>query len=204
MSKEQSLHKPYCSACDKNRGPILSVIEPLLCSCSSVLEIGSGTGQHAVYFADKLPHLIWCTSDLAEKHDDIKTWLDEAGLSNTRSPVVLDVTQSVWPNIEVDVAFSANTAHIMSWDAVEACFVGVGRLLHKNGLFLLYGPFNYKQRYSSESNERFDIWLREHDPQSGIRNFEDVNELAEKAGMLLERDYEMPANNRILCWKKLA
>jgi len=204
LSQEQSLHKPYCSACDKNRGPILSVIKPLLCCCSTVLEIGSGTGQHAVYFAEKLPHLIWYTSDLAENHDAIRIWLDEAGLPNTRSPAVLNVTQSVWPDIEVDAAFSANTVHIMSWHAVKACFAGVGRRLQKNGLFLLYGPFNYKQRYTSESNERFDVWLKERDPQSGIRNFEDVNELAEKAGMLLERDYEMPANNRILCWKKLA
>ena len=196
------MQKPYSESCDQNRDPILQVIGPLLVENRAVLEIGSGTGQHAVYFAEKLPHLLWYTSDCIEYHSGINSWLQEAGLDNTRAPVELNVSTSSWPNIEVDAVFSANTAHIMHWNDVEAMFEGVGRLLHSDAKFLLYGPFNYGQRYSSESNARFDDWLKDRDPESGIRNFEDLNRLAELAGMQLIRDYEMPVNNRILYWKK--
>jgi len=196
------LSKPYSDACDRNREPILAVIKSLLASSKSVLEVGSGTGQHAVYFAAKLPHLIWQTSDRQENIGDITLWLDEAALANTPPPLVLDVRRDSWPDMEVDAVFSANTAHIMSWEEVECFFTGVGRHLSASGRFMLYGPFNYNHRFSSDSNRQFDAWLRIRDCKSGIRNFEDLDELARKAAMQLEGDYPMPANNRFLCWQK--
>lgn len=194
--------KPYAQSCDENREPILGVLRNLFRDRRAVLEIGSGTGQHAVYFAAQLPHLIWHTSDVAENHVGIKAWLDEAHLPNVEPPLALDVTQPRWPTPGVDAVFSANTVHIMSWPAVEACFAGVGRLLPSGGLFALYGPFNYDGRYTSESNARFDAWLKSRDPRSGIRDVRDLDALAGAARLEPLHDVEMPVNNRILCWRK--
>jgi SAM-dependent methyltransferase len=194
--------KPYAEACDRNQGPILSVIMPLLSHASRVLEIGSGTGQHAVYFASSMPNLSWYSSDRRENLDGIRLWLDEAALPNTPEPVQLDVTDPGWPFDNLDAVFSANTTHIMSWPEVEALVTGAGIHLGLDGLFILYGPFNYAGRYTSNSNEHFDHMLRQRDPQSGIRNFEDINVLAQSSGMEFLDDVEMPANNRILYWIK--
>lgn len=203
-SKGSDLTKPYSEACERNRVPILSVIRPILAGCHAVLEIGSGTGQHAVYFAEKMPQLLWHTSDLVANHAGIELWLAEAGLDNLRSPLSLDVKLSPWPEVTVDAVFSANTAHIMHWQEVEALFSGVGKILPERGVFLLYGPFNYKQAYTSESNEHFDGWLKSQDPLSGIREFEELDRLALRAGMAFRKDFAMPANNRILFWQKQA
>jgi len=197
------LNKPYSESCAQNREPILSVIQSLLVQSKAVLEIGSGTGQHAVYFAEVMPHLIWQTSDRAEYHPGIQSWLQEAELENTRPPVELDVAQAVWPDVVIDTVFTANTLHIMSWPHVEKLFAGVGEILPDQGQLLIYGPFNYNNNYTSESNRQFDVWLKSRDSLSAIRNFEDVNVLAEKAGLKLIDDFEMPANNRILYWKKI-
>ena len=194
--------KLFSQACINNRKPILEVMQPLFGKCRRVLEIGSGTGQHAVYFADNMPWLIWHTSDLCENHAGIQEWQAEAGLPNIRGPLALDVMQSQWPKLEIDAIFSANTVHIMHWPAVKQLFAGVGELLATDGLFLLYGPFNYNSQFTSESNARFNNVLKERDNLSGIRDFEALNELAENAAMKLQQDYEMPANNRILCWSK--
>jgi len=167
-----------------------------------VLEIGSGTGQHAVYFAARLPRLVWYTSDCVEYHAGIKMWLQDTCLENTRGPIELNVSKSSWPQQGFDAVFSANTAHIMHWSDVEAMFAGVGSVLSNGGRFLLYGPFNYDKQYTSTSNARFDDWLKSRDPDSGIRNFEDLEQLAKQAGMVLKNDYEMPVNNRILYWEK--
>lgn len=196
------MDKPYSTACDKNREPILSVIRGLFEKCHHVLEVGSGSGQHAVYFAELLPHLQWHTSDRVEHHKGISLWLDEAGLSNAHHPLELDVASSIWPNLTVDAVFSANTAHIMHWFEVEKFFEGVGCLLQAGGLFVLYGPFNYRGKYTSDSNARFDDWLKARDKESGIRDFEALDKLADMNGMELKDDYQMPANNRILCWQK--
>ncbi len=195
--------KPYAESCDQNADPIFAVIAPLLQKHHSLLEIGSGTGQHAVNFAARLPHLTWQTSDLPENHAGIRLWLEEANLPNILPPIALDTRSESWPGIAADSVFSANTAHIMHWQDVQGMFRGIGRLLPPGGLFLLYGPFNYQGQYTSASNERFDQWLQQRDPLSGIRNFEDLDKLATKAGMQLQNDYAMPANNRILCWKRL-
>ena len=194
--------KPYSAACDNNRQPILEIIEVLFADCEEVLEIGSGTGQHAVYFAQKLPHLIWHSSDLQENHAGIELWLNEAKLPNTPPPLKLDVTQAHWPELNADAVFCANTIHIIGWDSVKAMIAEVGKLLPNNGLLVLYGPFNYNNAYTSASNARFDIWLKQRDPESGIRNFEDVEQLANAAGLYRQHDYAMPANNRLTCWVK--
>jgi len=180
----------------------LTVIEPLLSGRRRVLEIGSGSGQHAVYFAEKMPHLIWQSSDVTENLAGIKHWLDEAELSNTPPPLTLDVSQNIWPDLDVDAVFSANTVHIMNWEAVRIFFCGVGKLLAEGGVFILYGPFNYNNQFTSDSNRQFNAWLLARDPRSGIRNYEDLNELAFNADLRLTGDFIMPANNRILCWQK--
>ena len=182
--------------------PILAVLQPVLANCQTVLELGSGTGQHAAYFARHLPHLVWYTSDREENHAGIRQWLNDAGLDNTREPVVLDVLRSDWPDQPLDALFTANTAHIMHDDEVAAMLKGVGNMLANNGLFILYGPANYNQQYTSESNKRFDYWLKDRDPLSGIPHFEDLVQMAGEAGLILQNDYEMPANNRILVWQK--
>lgn len=198
----QNTSKPYAESCDQNREPILAVIREVLANSRAVLEIGSGTGQHAIAFANAMPHLIWHTSDRTENHAGIVMWLAEAGLANVSLPLALDVMLDDWPMLAVDAVFTANTAHIMHWPAVEAMFAGVGRLLTAGGDFLIYGPFNYDNRYTSDSNAAFDEWLKARDPLSGIRNFEDLETLAAQAGMVLKKDYAMPANNRILHWQR--
>jgi len=198
--------KQYSEACDQNREPILTVLRETFATARHVLEIGSGTGQHAVYFARQLPHLYWQASDLEENHASINAWLHEAALDNTSPPFTLDVTATAWhestPESSYDGLFSANTTHIMSWPAVQGMFSGIGKLLGADARFCLYGPFNYNGNYTSDSNRRFDMWLKDRDPASGIRQFEALGELALSNNMMLETDYEMPVNNRLLVWKK--
>ncbi len=195
--------KPYAESCDQNKDPIFNVIEPYLIDQRSVLEIGSGTGQHAVYFAQKLQHLVWHTSDRPQYHDGIARWLNAAGLGNIKKPILLDMSHSTWPQISIDVVYSANTTHIMSWQDVEALFEGVGHLLNEAGLFLLYGPFNFSGEFSSESNKLFDQYLKTRDPLSGIRNFEDLNTLAKLTKLKFIKNHKMPCNNHILAWEKI-
>ncbi len=194
--------RPYAESCDQNRDPILEVIRPQLMQSSTVLEIGSGTGQHAVYFASKLPHLLWHTSDRSEYHNGIRQWLKEADLPNIRGPITLDVIKSEWPVLGIDAVFTANTAHIMHDHEVTAMIDGTGKLLSAGGLFILYGPVNYNGQYTSESNRQFNGWLKERDPLSGIPDFEVLQQLAAHSGLELLHDYAMPANNRTLIWQK--
>lgn len=194
--------KPLAESCLQNRAPILAVLREVLADRRRLLEIGSGTGQHAVYFAPEFPQLVWQTSDLAENHPAIHAWLEDAGAANILPPLALDVRTVPWPVAAVDAVFSANTAHIMDWPAVGAMFAGVGRVLAPDGVFVLYGPFNYGGRYTAASNERFDAWLRQRDPASGVRDFEALDALAQRAGIALWRDYPMPADNHTLVWRK--
>jgi SAM-dependent methyltransferase len=196
--------KPYAESCEQNRGPILEVLRVELAGKTRLLEIGSGTGQHAVYFAPEFPRLLWQTSDVEDAHNGIRAWLNEAAVPNVLPPLALEVGSGPWPEQRFDAVFSANTAHIMSWDQVECLFRGVGEILEPGGVFCLYGPFNYGGCYTSESNARFDEWLKTRDPLSGVRDFEAVNELAGKAGMVLKQDYAMPANNRTLIWARFS
>lgn len=194
--------KPFADACERNRGPILAVLRLALARARHVLEIGSGTGQHAVYFAEHLPHLTWQTSDLDENHDGINAWIEEAGLANVRPPLMLDVRQPRWPIARTDAIFTANTLHIMDEASVDAFFAGVARVLDDGGVLAVYGPFNYGGRFTSASNAAFDAMLRARGVGSAIRDFEAVDALAGAAGLALERDVAMPANNRMLVWRR--
>ena len=194
--------KQYSEAYEQNKTPILGVIRDEFSRSQKVLEIGSGTGQHAVYFCRQLPHLKWQPSDMTCNHASICAWRDESALDNVLPPLALDVTQGPWPETVYDGVFSANTAHIMAWPAVEEMFRGIGKLLADGGRFCLYGPFNYHGQFTSASNERFEQWLKERDARSGLRNFEDLDALAAMYGLRLHADHEMPVNNRLLVWMK--
>jgi hypothetical protein len=161
-----------------------------------VLEIGAGTGQHAAYFAPELPHLAWQASDVADYLEGIRAWV-----GTDVPPIELDVDKP-WPPVDADAVFSANTAHIMSWPQVERMFEGVGRVLAPGGLFALYGPFHYGGRPTSESNARFDAMLRARDPASGVRDFQHIQALARRCSLAFLEDNAMPANNRLLVFKK--
>ena len=194
--------KPFSQSCEQNKNVILECIKPLLQPAQSVLEIGSGTGQHAVHFAQALNHLNWQCSDRFENILGIQLWLDEANLSNTPKPITLDVSMDTWPETAYDAIYSANAVHIMPWDSVVDLFNNIPKVLASEGTLLLYGPFNYQGKYTSQSNANFDIWLKNQHPQSAIRDFEALDELANKGGLKRVNDYEMPANNRILQWVK--
>lgn len=194
--------KPHSDACDRNRDPILQVIKEWFIEPGEVLEIGSGTGQHAVYFAAHMPHLQWIATDRAENHAGIKAWLDEAQAPNVRGPVELDVSEERWPVEHVDYVFSANTSHIMSWPEVEKMFAGVGRVLRPEGVFCLYGPFNRDGQFTSDSNRAFDASLKARDPNMGIRDDRALVALAKAHSLTFVADYSLPAKNRVLVWKR--
>lgn len=194
--------KPWSEACERNRGPILEVLRVCFSGATQVLEIASGTGQHAVFFAAALPHLLWQPSDLAENLPGIAAWRDDAGLPNLRPPLELDVDAETWPVAEVDGLFSANALHIMSWASVENFFRGMGRVLLPGGVLAVYGPFSYDGRHTAESNAGFDAFLRARDPLSGIRDFGSIDALAQQQGLALVADHAMPANNRTLVWRR--
>jgi SAM-dependent methyltransferase len=194
--------KPFSDACERNREPILSVIKEWFFAPGAVLEIGAGTGQHAVYFAERLPHLTWISTDRAENHAGIKAWFAEAALSNLRGPLELDVEMPTWPVDSVDYVFSANTSHIMSWPQVEKMFVGISRVLCPQGVFCLYGPFNRNGEFTSESNRRFDASLKARDPLMGLRDDQALFALGKKNGLTHVADHAMPANNRVLVWRR--
>lgn len=196
------MEKPFSQSCENNKEPILAVLKAALRDASLVLEIGSGTGQHAVHFARNLPHLTWQPSDMPENIPGMKLWFEEANLPNIKEPIVLNVADALWPIEEADAIFSANTLHIMSKSQIECMFEGIEQRLAPGGKLCIYGPINYGGKYTSKSNESFDAWLKGQDPKSGIRDFDWVNSLAEKAGLKLVHDHEMPANNRLLEWRK--
>ena len=194
--------KPYAESCDINKDPILDLLKEVFADRRQVLELASGTGQHAVHFARALPHLTWQTSELEQNHAGIQLWLDEAQLANVFAPLHIDANDEHWPAGHYDAIFNANTVHILSWPEVEKLFSGMGRALNSGGILCLYGPFNYGGKFTSESNARFDVWLKSRDPRSGVRDFEALNALAIREGMTLLKDVEMPINNRTLLWQR--
>jgi cyclopropane fatty-acyl-phospholipid synthase-like methyltransferase len=191
-------------ACERNKAPILQVLRTEFAASASVLEVGSGTGQHAVHFAAHLPQLTWQPSEVAALLPALAERVRLEGSPNLRPPILLDVRATAWPHAEVDAIFSANTLHIMGWDAVEDFFRGVGGTLGPTGVLCVYGPFNYQGRYTSPSNAQFDAWLRARDPHSALRDFEAVNALANAQQLVLAADHAMPANNRTLVWRRPA
>ncbi|MFT3670413.1 MAG: DUF938 domain-containing protein [Pseudoxanthomonas sp.] len=196
-----SAEKPFAPSCERNQGPILEVLQRHLGDARRVLEVGSGTGQHAVHFAAAMPWLTWQCSDRADYLPGIALWLEDAALPNTPPAIVLDV-DGRWPGTKFDTVFSANSLHIMGWPQVEAFFAGVGVVLEPDGLVVVYGPFNYGGDFTSESNRTFEQWLKDRDPASGIRDIEAVDALARGIGLVLVEDSAMPANNRCLVWRR--
>lgn len=195
------MSKPFAPSCERNQGPILEVLRRHLGDARRVLEVGSGTGQHAVHFAAAMPWLGWQSSDRADNLPGIAAWLDDAALANTPHAIELDV-DGPWPATTFDAVFTANSLHIMGWPQVEAFFGGVGAVLEAGGLLVVYGPFNYGGEFTSESNRAFEQWLKDRDPASGIRDIEAVDALARGIGLHLIEDNAMPANNRCLVWRR--
>lgn len=194
---------PCSPACERNRGPILEVLREHFADRRRVLEIGSGTGQHAVHFAAHLPHLVWQSSDRPDELHDVRSWLTHARLPNTPTPIELDVcNRGLWPQQRFDAAFTANTLHIMGWPQVHDFFALLGEVLEPEAIVVVYGPFNYGGRFTSHSNAAFDAQLKATDPARGIRDFEAVDSLACTRGLELVADVDMPANNRCLVWRR--
>lgn len=193
--------KPFSPACERNREPILALLREHFADRRQVLEIGSGTGQHAVYFAAALPQLRWQCADRPPYLPGIRLWLDDAALPNTPAPIALDVN-GAWPPARFDAVFSANTLHIMSSAEVETLFARLPGVLNEDALLVIYGPFRYRGAHTSASNAAFDASLRANDPASGIRDFEWVDRLAAAIGLRLVEDRAMPANNRGLVWRR--
>jgi cyclopropane fatty-acyl-phospholipid synthase-like methyltransferase len=193
---------PHAPATARNRDPILAVLREHFAGCRRVLEIGSGSGEHAVHFAAALPGLEWQCSERVEMLRGLQAQLDAAALPNTPAAVLLDVAQRPWPLAGFDAAFSANTLHIMGWDEVERMFGGLHEALDDAAMVVVYGPFNYRGRHTSDSNAAFDRALKVADPRRGIRDFEAVDDLARAIGLRRVADVPMPANNRSLVWRR--
>jgi cyclopropane fatty-acyl-phospholipid synthase-like methyltransferase len=194
------MEKPNAPSTEKNREPILAVLREVFADRRQVLEIGSGTGQHAIHFCAELSHLTWQTSDRLDFLPGIRAWLNEAALPNVLPPLEFDVL-GTWPSVRYDAVYSANTLHIMSWEAVKACFAGLPDVLSAGGLLFIYGPFMVDGCHTSESNAVFDRSLKEKEPHQGLRDVVAVNALARQAGLQLMADREMPSNNRCLIWR---
>ncbi|MET0230072.1 MAG: DUF938 domain-containing protein [Rhodanobacteraceae bacterium] len=194
--------KPSAPACERNRDPILSVLRAHFADRTRVLEIGSGTGQHAVYFAAAMPQLVWQASDVAGNLPGIRRRLDEANLPDAPAPIELDVGGNAWPGERYDALFTANTLHIMSWPEVEQLFAHIAGIATSDAKLAIYGPFNYDRKFTSASNAAFDASLKARAPHMGIRDRGAVDALARGIGFALVDDCEMPANNRTLVWQR--
>jgi len=195
------MDRPFSAASERNREPILALLREQFAGVKSVLEIGSGAGQHAVHFAQAMPHLTWLCSERAENLPGLRQWLAEAALPNTPAPIELDVN-GAWPPLQFDAVFSANTLHIMGWSEVQRMFAMLPRVLNDDARLTLYGPFNRGGRFTSDSNARFDAELKRTDPKRGIRDFEAVHKLAAQAGLVLQGDCAMPSNNACITWQR--
>lgn len=200
------MNKQFSQACENNKRSILNILTKVFSNTKHVLEIGSGTGQHAVFFGQQLPHLTWQTSDLPINHLGINAWLDEAILTNVQRPIIVDLDKT-WPipnnNLPVDGIYTANTLHIISWPLVVKFFEGISESVTVGANVCIYGPFNYQGKFTSESNADFELWLKDRDINSGIRDIEAILLLANTAGLNLIDDHSMPANNRLLVFSKI-
>lgn len=193
---------PFSTACERNKDPILEVLRVRFADRTQVLEVGSGTGQHAVHFARALAHLTWHPTEQLAYLADLAERVKLDGPDNLRAPTLLEVRQALWPVRSVDAMFTANTLHIMSWAEVMALFQGIGTVLSCGGVLCIYGPFRYDGRYTSDSNREFDLMLQERDPDSGLRDLQAVTALAKQYGLSLDADHDLPANNRLVVFTK--
>lgn len=194
--------RPFTEYAARNTAPILEVLRHEFAGVRDVLEIGSGTGQHAVALAGAMPHLSWQTSELPEHHASVNAWIDSVDLANVLRPLDLDVRRASLPAESRDAVFSANTAHIMSIDTVRTMFMLVGGVLRRGGRFCLYGPFRQSGMFNATSNAEFHVSLRARDPDMGIRHLEALDEFARDASLARARMYAMPANNHLVVWHK--
>ncbi|MBL8428783.1 MAG: DUF938 domain-containing protein [Dechloromonas sp.] len=194
------MEKPDAPSTEKNREPILAVLREVFADRQQVLEVGSGTGQHAIHFCARLSHLTWQTSDRPEFLPGIRMWLAEAALPNALPPFDFDVL-GPWPGGTYDAVYTANTLHIMPWAAVEALFAGLPAVLAPGGILFIYGPFMIDGRHASESNAAFDQSLKEKAPHQGLRDVMALGRLARQSGLQFLEDREMPSNNRCLIWR---
>jgi SAM-dependent methyltransferase len=201
--------KPFAESCERNRVPILQVLRSELATAGQVLEIGSGSGQHAVHFAAAMPWLRWQCSDHADHLDGMRLWLAEAALANTPAPIALQADPQAGllpmpplPDGGFDAVFTANTLHIMGWECVQGLFSALPAVLAEGGRFIAYGPFNRGGQYTSDSNRDFDTWLKSRDPRSGIRDLRDLDGLAQAAGLVHTADIALPANNAVQVWTR--
>lgn len=194
--------KAYSTYAARNSDPILEVLRLELASAKNVMEIGSGSGQHAVHFSAAMPHLHWQPTDRREYLQSIERWVADSGIDNLSAPLLLDVLTNRVPQRHFDAVFSANTAHIMSWQAVEKMFSLVDEALQEAGCFCLYGPFKSNGEFNASSNATFDRYLRDSDPQMGIRELQQLDKLASKYAMQRTRLYAMPANNYLVVWRR--
>ena len=192
----------FSEACERNKDFILEVLLAAFADCATVLEIGSGTGQHAAHFARHMPHLTWQPTDTGRYLGGLRARVLSEAPDNVQTPLELDVRMQPWPVRDFDGMFSANSLHFMSWGCIEEFFRGAGEVLSNTGILCVYGPFRYGGDYTSESNARFDEYLKLDDAERGIRDFEAVDALAEAEGLRLFRDVPMPANNQLLVWKR--
>ena len=193
----------FSAACERNKRPILEVLKTVFSSVSRVLEIGSGTGQHAVFFAESISHLLWQPTDTGEYLPGLRARIEQnQSPPNLLKVVELDVRMDPWPVQTSDAIFSANTLHFMASACVEDFFRGVAQVLEDGGTLAVYGPFKYNNAFTSESNARFDLWLKDTDPVRGVKDFEWIDELAREIGLRLINDFQMPANNQMLVWRR--
>ena len=201
---DPSMHAelPIAESCLRNRRPILDVLGRYVPQDGFVLEVGSGTGQHGAYMTEHLPGIHWRPTEVRSHLAAVRLWQQHTNNPRFLAPLELDVTQDIWPAREVDVVFSANVVHFVSWREVECLFRGTQRILKPGGLLILYGPYNYDGQFTSEGNVALDRWLRQRNPDSGIKDFEQVMLSARKYDLFLQADEEMPANNRTLVFKK--
>ena len=198
------MEKPFSPACERNQGPILEILkQTILPSDRRLLEVGAGTGQHAVFMAPHFPWLEWYPTDLSANLFGMKKWIDDARIPNLQKPIKLDVAKDDFPKLKFDVVLTANTMHIMHWKDCKSFMKLLGHRLREGSRAIIYGPFKYNGEFTSESNAAFDESLKERDPLSGIRAFEDVNSNMIKNGFELVKDYEMPSNNRCLVYRRL-
>ena len=195
---------PFSQACENNKQYILDKLLPLFSAGSIVLEIGTLTAQHIRFFAEALPLVYWIPSDLDENLPMVRAGLAACTLRNISAPLSLDVAEEPWPLQQVDGIFTANTLHIMRYDYVAGFFRNAGRVLKAGGVLCVYGPFKYGGEFTTQSNASFDVWLKQRDVLSGVRDFEQVQAWATAAGLELLADHTMPANNQLLVWRKLA
>ncbi len=193
--------KPYAPSCDKNAGPILKILQSFLGHSKSLLEIGSGTGQHAIFMAPRFDSMTWTLVDRKQNHRGISLWLEDFPHPNIKGPFEYEIPKDSLPEGRFDVVFTSNTLHMIPWAYCLKMFDDISRVLLPGGLFIVYGAFNYQGQFTSESNRKFEDWLKKQNPESGIKNFEDIVSELEVHGFKLIKDMAMPANNRSLIFK---